>query len=185
MAWPRLFPALLLALAPPAPLPPLAMPPTPDAIPKYTALDPATGLHMTGTPQRISLADYRLKVTGKVAHPLSLDYDDLRRMPRLTSRDVIACRGYFEDYAHWAGASLTAVLDRAGPSPGAERLELISADGYSTTVTLQEARSGYAFLAYEWEGKALPVLHGFPVKASFPGLPGNKWVKWLVELRVE
>jgi sulfite oxidase len=51
-------------------------------------------------------------------------------------------------------------------------------------VTLAEARSGYAFLANEWEGKALPVLHGFPVRAMFPGLAGAKSVKWLVAIRV-
>ena len=187
MPWLNPLPALFLAarLGAGDPLPPLPQPPTPAVTPKYTELDPATGLHMTGTPRRIDLAGYRLRVTGKVLHPLALRYDDLRRMPRLTSREVIACRGYFEDYANWAGCALTAVLDRAEPRPAARQLELVSADGYRTTVTLQEARSGYAFLAYEWEGKALPVLHGFPVKASFPGLPGNKWVKWLVEIRVE
>jgi DMSO/TMAO reductase YedYZ molybdopterin-dependent catalytic subunit len=52
-------------------------------------------------------------------------------------------------------------------------------------VTLAEARSGYALLAYEWEGKALPVLHGYPVRAVFPGLPGTKWVKWLVAIQVQ
>jgi DMSO/TMAO reductase YedYZ molybdopterin-dependent catalytic subunit len=179
--------ALLLAvrLAAQSPLPPLALPPEPDTVPGYTEMDPLTHLHMTGTVQRIAVSGYRLKVTGKVRRRLSLTYDDLRRMPRLTSRDVIVCRGYFEDYAHWAGCALTALLDRCEPRPGAKGLELVSADGYRTTVTLQEARSGYAFLAYEWEGKALPVLHGFPVKAAFPGLPGSKWVKWLVEIRVE
>ena len=106
-------------------------------------------------------------------------------MPRLASRDPVICRGYFEDYSQWAGASLAAVLDRAGVKPGAGQLTLLSADGYRTWVSLQQARSPYAFLAYEWEGKALPVLHGFPVRAAFPGLPGNKWVKWLVEIRVQ
>ena len=166
-------------------LEPIVVPTLPATIPGYTEVDPATGLHMTGTPQVIDLATYHLTVEGKVTRSLSLTYDDLRRMPRLTSRDVIVCRGYFEDYAHWAGCALTALLDRCEPRPGAKGLELVSADGYRSTVTLQEARSGYAFLAYEWEGKALPVLHGFPVKAAFPGLPGSKWVKWLVEIRVE
>jgi DMSO/TMAO reductase YedYZ molybdopterin-dependent catalytic subunit len=171
--------------APPDPLPPLAIPPEPAVVPGYTALDPTTGLHMTGTPKRIDIARYRLKVTGKVVHPLSLSYDELRRMPRLTTKEAINCRGYFEDYANWAGCSLISLLDRAVPGPTAAHLKLISADGYDTSVTLQEARSGYAFLAYEWQGKALPYLHGYPVRASFPGLPGYKWVKWLVEIRVE
>lgn len=176
----------LLALLSQAPaLPPLAMPPTPGEVPAYTALDPSTGLHMTGTPQHLQAATWRLRVSGKVARPLSLSYDDLRRLPRRATRDPIICKGYFEDYARWAGASLEAVLDQAGVKPNARELELVSADGYRATVSLAEARSGYAFLAYEWEGKALPVLHGFPVRAAFPGLPGNRWVKWLVAIQVQ
>jgi DMSO/TMAO reductase YedYZ molybdopterin-dependent catalytic subunit len=63
-------------------------------------------------------------------------------------------------------------------------VELISADGYSTQVTLAEARKGNVFLAYEWEGKALPELHGYPVRAVFPGSLGYNWVKWLVEIKI-
>jgi DMSO/TMAO reductase YedYZ molybdopterin-dependent catalytic subunit len=166
-------------------LPRLLLPPRPAVIPAANELDPSTGLHMTGTPQFLSATTYRLKVTGKVTNHLNLSYDDLRRLPRLTSRDPLTCRGYFEDYANWAGASLVALLDRAGVKRNAKSLELLSADGYSTFITLSEARSGYAFLAYEWEGKALPELHGYPVRAVFPGAPGFNWVKWLVEIRVQ
>ena len=185
--------ALLLVLflqaepspSPPGALPILVLPPRPDSIPKYTELDPTTGLHMTGTPQFLNAATWHLQVTGRVAHPLSLTYDELRRLPRLSSHDPLTCRGYFEDYANWTGAALTAVLDRAGVQSRAKSLELLSADGYSTQVTLEEARMGNAFLAYEWEGKALPELHGYPVRAVFPGSPGHDWVKWLVEIRVQ
>ena len=166
-------------------LPVLVLPPRPDVIPKYTELDPTTGLHMTGTPKFINAAKWRLKVSGKVAHPLDLTYDELRRMPRLTSRDPLICQGNFEDYSYWAGAAMTAVLDRAGILPRARKLELVSADGYSTEVSLDEARKRNVFLAYEWEGKALPELHGYPVRAVFPGSPGYNWVKWLVEIRVQ
>ena len=167
------------------PLPILAIPPRPARIPRPNELDPSTGLYMTGTPKFLHADTYRLRVSGKVLHPLRLTYDDLRRMPRLTSKDPLICRGNFEDYARWAGASLIAVLDRAGVKPGATSLDLRSADGYSTFINLSEARSGYAFLAYEWEGKALPELHGYPVRAVFPGSSGFHWVKWLVEIRVK
>jgi DMSO/TMAO reductase YedYZ molybdopterin-dependent catalytic subunit len=44
--------------------------------------------------------------------------------------------------------------------------------------------SSDSFLAYEWEGEPLPIIHGFPVRAVFPALSGNTWVKWLVEIQV-
>jgi DMSO/TMAO reductase YedYZ molybdopterin-dependent catalytic subunit len=81
--------------------------PTPPAeIPDYAQLDPSTRLHVTGTAQQIDLASYRLKVTGKVEHPLSLSYDDLRCMLRVEQYCTLVCPGLFEDRATWAGASL-------------------------------------------------------------------------------
>jgi len=182
-------------IATPAPLPieggltPCALPtvvaPTPPAeIPGYTQLDPTTGLHMTGRVQEIDLQRYRLEVTGKVDHPLSLTYDDLRCMPRIETRSTLVCPGFFEDVATWSGASLEYVLELAGVQAGATGIQLTSADGYSTSLPVETAHSGDSFLAYEWEGQPLPILHGFPVRAVFPNLDGNKWVKWLVKIEV-
>jgi DMSO/TMAO reductase YedYZ molybdopterin-dependent catalytic subunit len=166
-------------------LPPVRQPAWPLFVPGYTELDPDTGLHMTGSPQRIELASYRLKVTGRLDRPLSLGYDELRRLPRLSSKPALICQGYFEDYANWAGASLKAILELAGARAGAKEVVLIGADGYSASLSLKEARSDYAYLAYELEGRALPVLQGFPLRAVLPGLLGNKWVKWIVEIQVK
>jgi DMSO/TMAO reductase YedYZ molybdopterin-dependent catalytic subunit len=166
-------------------LPPVSQPPWPERIPGYTEVDPATGLHMTGTPQHIDIAGYRIKVTGKVDKPMNLTFDELRRLPRLASKPALICQGYFEDHANWAGASLTALLDRAGVRAEARDVDLISADGYSTSLSIAEARSPDAFLAYELEGRLLPVLQGFPLRAVFPALDGYKWAKWIVEIRVK
>jgi DMSO/TMAO reductase YedYZ molybdopterin-dependent catalytic subunit len=166
-------------------LPPVSQPAWPQRIPGYTELDSDTGLHMTGTPRLIELASYRLKVTGLVERQQSLSLDELRRMPRLSSKPALICQGYFEDYANWAGASLTAVLDKAGVLAAAREIDLISEDGYSTSLSLAEALSPDAYLAYELEGKPLPVLHGFPLRAVFPALLGNKWAKWIVEIQVK
>lgn len=166
-------------------LSPVIVPTRPATTPGYTELDRSTGLHMTGTPQEIDLTSYRLRVTGKVDRPLSLTYDDLRCMPRIQTSDVLICPGFFEDEATWAGASLMSVLDMAGVQPEATSLTLVGADEYSASVTLEQARASNSYLAYEWEGKPVPILHGFPVRAVFPSLQGNKWVKWLVEIKVE
>jgi DMSO/TMAO reductase YedYZ molybdopterin-dependent catalytic subunit len=139
---------------------------------------------MTGTPQRIDLASYRLKVTGNVDHVLSLSFDDLRQMPRISSRPTIVCQGYFEDVAHWAGVSIAALLDRAEVRASAHEIAFVCADGYSASITLSQARSHDAYLAYELEGKVIPVLQGFPLRAILPSLSGYNWAKWIVEIQV-
>jgi sulfite dehydrogenase (cytochrome) subunit A len=165
-------------------LPAVSQPPWPKEIPGYTEVDPDTGLHMTGKPQRIELASYRFKVTGKVERALSLSFDELRLMPRIASRPTIVCEGFFQDTAAWAGVSLASLLDRAGVRPSAREVDIVCADGYKTTISLAQARSPEAYLAYELEGRVIPVLQGFPLRAVLPGLSGDNWVKWVVEIKV-
>ncbi|HNT74008.1 MAG TPA: molybdopterin-dependent oxidoreductase [Anaerolineae bacterium] len=167
--------------------PPTVIPPTPPAnIPGYAKLDETTNLHVTGTLPDIDLAEYRLKVTGKVAQPLSLTYDELRCLPKQEVRALLVCVGFFEDEATWAGASLNDVLDLAQVAPDATALRLRSADGYAGYVRLDAVRgNAHNLLAYEWEGEPLPALHGFPIRAVFPDEEGREWVKWLVEIEVE
>lgn len=165
-------------------LSPIVVPTRPAVTPGYAESDPTTGLHVTGTAPDINLTSYHLEVTGKVDRSLSLTYDDLRCMRKITLRCTLICPGFFEDEATWAGAALNDVLDLTGVQPEAETLTLVSADGYSTVVAIQSARAQDNFLAYEWEGQPLPILHGFPVRAVFPALSGGYWAKWLVEIRV-
>ena len=167
----------------PCALPPVVVPTVPAEIPGYTALDEATGLHMTGSVQQIDIETYRLTITGTVDHPLELSYDDLRCMSKVEQRCTLVCPGFFQDEATWAGAPLREVLERAGLPPEASGLRLTSADGYSVFVPLDDVLDD-GFLAYEWEGEPLPILHGFPVRAVFPSLDGGKWVKWLIEIEV-
>jgi DMSO/TMAO reductase YedYZ molybdopterin-dependent catalytic subunit len=165
-------------------LSPIVVPTPPAETPGYTELDPATGLHVTGTVPDLDFDEWRLRVTGKVDHPLSLTYDELRCMRKIEVPCTLVCPGFFEDEATWAGAPLKDVLELAGVQAGATGVRLVSADGYSTFVSLDEALAADAFLAYEWEGEPVPVLHGFPVRAVFPALGGNRWAKWLIEIEV-
>lgn len=165
-------------------LPTVAAPTMPSEQPAFAALDPATGLHITGIPQNIDLASYRLEVSGKVDHPLQLSYDDLRCMPKVEGHPVLVCPGYFQDSANWGGVSIRYILALAGVQKDAITLRLTGADGYANSVQLSVTDSDASFLAYELEGKTLPVLHGFPLRAVLPGLYGNTWVKWLVKLQV-
>jgi DMSO/TMAO reductase YedYZ molybdopterin-dependent catalytic subunit len=162
----------------------VTVPTLPEQIPGYTEVDPATGLHMTGTPIEVDVGTYRLEISGLVDRPLSLTYDDLRCLPKVEATPELVCPGYFVDVATWAGVPLRDVLDRAGVSDGATSLRLMAADGYSLRIDLSEDALASAFLAYELEGETLPVLHGFPVRFVWPGHSGNDWVKWLVGIEV-
>jgi DMSO/TMAO reductase YedYZ molybdopterin-dependent catalytic subunit len=160
-------------------------PTEPATIPGYTDLDPATNLHMTGTVQNIDVATFRLSVTGLVDQPLSLTLDELRCMPKVTAKITSTCPGFFSDTATWSGVPLTYVLGMAGVQKGATVVFLNSPDGHESYNALEDALKEDNFLAYEWEGQPLPILHGFPLRAILPGVDGNQSTKWLTEIKVQ
>lgn len=163
---------------------PAIVPPTPIPYPGYVQVEPSTGLHVTAPPEIIDPAAYRLAVNGRVATELSLSYDDLRCLPKTAAQVIIECPGYFIDRSNLAGATLASVLALAGPLEGAQDVLLVGADRRTARIPLVEATGPDYFLAYEWEGEALPRSHGFPVRAALPGRLGGDWVKWVQEISV-
>ncbi len=158
--------------------------PTAIPYPGYTAAEPSTGLHVTAPPQILDVETYRLKVTGKVAHELSLTYDDLRCLPNIKAYAQVACPGFFIDWSNYAGASLVSVLDQAELLPDAKQILFRGVDGRSTTISVTDAQASQYFLAYEWEGEPLPRSHGFPVRAALLNNIGGYWIKWLQDIDV-
>jgi DMSO/TMAO reductase YedYZ molybdopterin-dependent catalytic subunit len=169
----------------PEDLEPVVQPTLPADVPGYLDVDPATGLHMTGTPTVVEIASYRLKVTGDVANELSLTYDELRLLPKVTATPELICPGFFVDTATWSGVPLNTILQMAEVQPEATQIRMKAADGYLSIIDLETALDPESFLAYELMGQTLPVLQGFPLRAVFPGRDGNRWVKWLLEIEVE
>ena len=163
----------------------IEVPTLPAEIPGYAELDETTGLHITGKAPEIDFPSYRLRITGLVKKPLSLTYDNLRCLPKVTATPLLVCPGFFEDLATWSGVPIYEVLKLAELQPNASKITLISADGYRATMDLEVVLEEENFLAYELEGQPLPILHGFPLRAIFPHITGGKWVKWLVEIIVE
>jgi DMSO/TMAO reductase YedYZ molybdopterin-dependent catalytic subunit len=163
---------------------PAVVPPTPIPYPGYTQVEPSTGLHVTAQPQAVNVETYRLVIKGKVANELSLTYDELRCLPKIGGQVMIQCPGFFSDTSNLAGASFASVLALAEPLEGARQLDLRGVDGRATQITLAEAQGDGYFLAYEWEGEALPVSHGFPVRAAMPNVIGGSWIKWLQEIEI-
>jgi DMSO/TMAO reductase YedYZ molybdopterin-dependent catalytic subunit len=162
---------------------PVIAPTEPAVIPNEAGVDENTGRHMMGDVQVLDLQSYRLTVTGLVDHPLSLTYDDLRCMPKMTETVTTTCYS-FADSATWSGVLISDVLKKAGMQPTAKKVTLKAPDGAVRTVSLEMALDQHNFLAYEMDGKPLPVLFGFPVRSIFINVAGQYSVKWLTSLEV-
>jgi DMSO/TMAO reductase YedYZ molybdopterin-dependent catalytic subunit len=151
---------------------------------KFT-LTTVENLHVTGTPQDVDITSYRLTVEGLLNTPLVLSYEELLRFTSFTRVVTLECPEYFVDIAEWTGVSIITLLNIAGIKPGASEVSFYSLDGYSQTLSLQNAQKEGVFLAYNVNGQVLPKEHGYPLRLIVDGEYGGSWVKWVNRIEVK
>jgi len=132
---------------------------------------------------------WTLKITGKINHPLTLNYHELLKHPTVNRIITLSCignplGGYAIGNAKWEGIALKTLLEEVDPHFFAKTLVLKGEDGYHDSVPLGKAKHPGALLAFRMNGKPLTLNHGFPVRLLVPGLYGIKQVKWLKELEI-
>jgi DMSO/TMAO reductase YedYZ molybdopterin-dependent catalytic subunit len=140
---------------------------------------------------QVSPDQWTLKISGLVDREIELTFADLLRLP-LTEHDMtLVCvsneiGGPYTGNARWLGASLPALLRRAGIRRGADQVLSTATDGMtiSTPVaTIMDGRT--ALVAVGMNGQPLPVEHGFPARMIVPGLYGYvSATKWVTHLKV-
>jgi hypothetical protein len=143
-----------------------------------------------------------------VETPLTLSIDELRKMPAVEVVSVLECAGNGrQNYSptvpgiqwangavgngRWRGVRLADVLRRAGVKPGAVEVLFDGGDNpigsmsdFQRAIPMKKAFHPATILAYEMNGEALPVKHGFPLRAVVPGWAGDSWTKWITSIRV-
>jgi sulfite oxidase len=161
----------------------------------------------TYTP-KVNLSEWSLKVDGVVDQPMTLTMDDLKKLPRVELVGVLECAGngrsFYEPHVpgtqwtfgavgngRWTGVRLRDVLQKAGIKSSAQEILCDGADvplgkmpDFQRTIPAAKALHPDTLLAYEMNGQALPVQHGFPLRVIAPGWAGDSWVKWLQHIEV-
>lgn len=56
---------------------------------------------------------------------------------------------------------------------------------FGGSIPLEKALSGEVLLAFELNGRALPIEHGGPLRVVVPGYLGARSVKWLAEINIQ
>jgi len=167
--------------------------------------------HVFPVPTAVDLGSWRLKVHGRVEHPLELSMNDLRtKFPATRVVAVNQCsgnsRGRFSPRvlggewgdgamgnAEWVGARLRDILSQAGVRQGAVQ---VTFDGLDKPAfpsvpdfvkSLDVARimgDPDVIVAYQMNGQPLPILNGYPARLVVPGWYATYWVKNLSEIEV-
>lgn len=130
----------------------------------------------------LDLAAYRLEVSGRVDHPLTLTWEEVADRAVGVVRATLDCTGGWYTVQSWQGVPVGDLLDAAGVQAGARYVRFTSATGYRWSLPLAEARA--ALLARQVGDAPLTVGHGAPLRLVAPGRRGFQWVKWVTRVDV-
>jgi DMSO/TMAO reductase YedYZ molybdopterin-dependent catalytic subunit len=142
-----------------------------------------------------NFVDWRLRVDGLVEHPLDLSLADLRALPARTQITRHDCVEGWSCIGKWTGPPLSEVLVRAGARAQAKFVVFHCADTmertlddravrYYESVDLVDALHPQTILAYEMNGKPLPIPHGAPLRLRVERQLGYKMAKYLVRIEL-
>ena len=138
-------------------------------------------------------ADWTLSVDGLVAEPLELGLADLRAMPARTQITRHDCVEGWSAIGQWKGVRLSHLLDLAQLKPEARYVVFHCLDQmdekdedtmYYESVDLDDAFHEQTILAWELNGKPLPVENGAPLRARIERQLGYKQPKYLQRIEL-
>ncbi|MFZ9585032.1 MAG: sulfite oxidase [Pseudohongiellaceae bacterium] len=153
----------------------------------------------------LSESDYRLRITGLVDKPLTLDLAALKSRPKVEIDAGFECGGnsprLFQGLignARWGGTPLKALLAEAGVQASGIEVVFYGADkgeetirdikveqAFGRSLHISDALGDDVLLAWEMNGEPLPLYHGAPLRLVVPGWYGVANVKWLSQIHVQ
>ena len=133
---------------------------------------------------RSGFADWRLRVDGRVARPLSLSLSQLHALPHREQITRHDCVEGWSAIGQWTGAPLKLLLDRAGLRSSARYLIFHCADRYAQadyyeSIDLIDAFHPQTILAWGLNGQLLPVANGAPLRLRVERQLGYKHAKYV------
>jgi hypothetical protein len=132
--------------------------------------------------ERITGADWQLRVHGAVARELALTLDELATFAPLARAATLDCTGGWYTRQTWSGVPLRTLLERAGWDTRASSVVIRSRTGYARRFPL--AQLDNLLLATRVGAEPLSEGHGYPARLVTRGRRGYDWVKWVTEIEV-
>jgi DMSO/TMAO reductase YedYZ molybdopterin-dependent catalytic subunit len=160
-----------------------------------------------GPPPAELLSDqnWRLRVGGLVDRPLTFALKELKQFEEVTLTAVLQCSGNGRaahrpktpgvqwdrgavGNAHWTGVRLRESWRAGLQTRGATYSFRGGPPGRGLRAAVYEVSTGKAhpdtILAYQMNGRPLPLLHGAPLRVITPGWMADSCIKWLTDITV-
>lgn len=169
--------------------------------------------HLPEIPNRVDLAEWKLKIEGNVNKPMALSLGELmEKFKPVSIAAVNQCSGNSRSRlqprvaggqwgngamgnAMWTGVRLRELLDAAGVKQGSIQVQFqgletgpgpkgSGSNVFLKSLELTDSVLDEALVAYLMNGEPLPMLNGFPVRLVVPGYFATYWMKCLTWIRV-
>jgi len=160
---------------------------------EFSRSDISTVIPVNGAPPEteryISLLDgefrdWRFRVDGLVARPMSFSLADLKGYPAHTQITHQACEEGWSFIAEWTGVRLSQILELVGIDSRARYVVFFSFDDFWESIDMADALHPQTFLAYAMNGPDMPLEHGAPLRLRVARQLGYKSVKYLGRMTV-
>ena len=146
-----------------------------------------------------NFANWRLRIDGMVARPLSLSVAEIRRLPARTQITRHDCVEGWSAIGQWTGVPLRVLLKAAGLQVGARYAVFHCADNlegepskggeqspgqYYESIGLVDALHPQTLMAYNLNGKPLDIAHGAPLRLRVERQLGYKHAKYVERIEI-
>ncbi len=139
---------------------------------------------ITRSNPRIDLKTYSLVIDGEVERPIRLTWEQIEKLPRTESISDFHCvEGWSVLSCRWEGVKFNHAVDLVKPKETAKSVTFECADGYTTSLTLDELSHDNVLLAYKLDGRQLEEGYGFPLRLVVPDKYGYKNALWVTRIR--
>jgi len=136
-------------------------------------------LHYGDVP-RVDLKTWRFAISGLVANPFEITYDELKAMPHQETVCDIHCVTRWSRLDNkFTGVAVRTLLARAGVKPSATHVLVHAEQGFTTNLPLVDLDRPENLLTWAHNGVDLTPDHGWPLRLLVPHLYFWKSAKWV------
>jgi len=131
----------------------------------------------------ISHDQWALTVSGEVENPVKLQWNDFMKLPTVESVSDFHCvEAWSVLDCRWYGVRFQTLTQLVRPKEGAKYVFFKCADGYTTSLPLEDLLHDDVLLAYKLNGEDLPVPLGGPMRLVVPAKYAYKSALWITEI---
>jgi len=137
-------------------------------------------------------ADWKLEVGGLVEQPQTFTLEDLQALPSRTQITRHDCVEGWSAIGKWTGVPLHEILSHVKPLKRARYVMFYCADPmeddgtqhYYESIDMNDAYHPQTMLAYQLNGKTLPIKNGAPIRLRVERQLGYKHAKYIMRIEL-